>query len=615
MRDTATAQSVQPLFFGAPGQRLFGQYHPTLATGEADVHALLICSPFGHEALCAYRTMRDLAAATAAAGIPALRFDYTGSGNAEGDASDLSGLDAWVHNIVEAAAALRQLSGATHITLLGIRLGALLATLATPLCEAACDLIAIAPVSSGRAYLRELKALHLAGLAGMAQPPVSDTSDLFESGGFIMSAGTHQALSTVDLLRLDTPPLRQALLIDRDDLPVTGRLAVRWGELGVAVEQQAMSGYAEMMADPHHSQVPPGLLQAVLTRLKQAHAHHTEPEPIDSEPPTPICGPAVEIRSTQAHPASTCRETAAFFGDTNRLFGLLSEPVDEALRQRPHLGILILNAGAIRLVGPNGMYVPLARTWAAQGHTVLRVDIGGLGDSPPHAGLPDNIVYSDGALADVRAAIQRLRQQAGVDKVLVMGLCSGAYHAFKSAVQNHPVDALVMINPLTFFWKEGMSLDQDAVVDVRVAQDLMRHRRSMWQLATWLKLARGGVSAHRLKQIARQSFNWVCQKTYRAVARPLHLRIKDDLAQELHHVASRGVKQHFIFSDTDPGLELLRAFGGSAVERLQQRQQLGITLIPHADHTFTLAAPRQVMLQRLRAVVDDIATSFATKSP
>jgi pimeloyl-ACP methyl ester carboxylesterase len=595
-----TTPSDQPLFFGQSGQRLFGTYHPA-STTSGDV-ALLICAPFGNEDVCAYKSLRQVAQAAAEQHIPALRFDYTGCGNSEGDEHTPGLMQAWLDNIVEACATLRQLSGAKHVVLLGLRLGAMLATLAAPRCSGARDLMLIAPVVSGRAYLRELKALHLAGEATtLRQPNADDTPAPFESGGFVIADETHAALSALDLLQLPAAPAPSMLLIDRDDLPGAQRLANHMQALGMAVEQTRLVGYADMMADPHLAITPPTLAQIVLARIQQLPplAAQAIPEPSDA----PLPPPSPMLQTVAGHHAQAMLDTVTRIGDVPALFGILSTPSDQALRQRPHLGILMLNAGAVRQIGPNRMYLTSARQWAREGRTVLRLDIAGLGDSPAHAGQPDNVVYSDTALQDVATAIAHLRQQAGVQRILVMGLCSGAYHAFKSAVRDMPVDAALIINPLTFFWEPGTPLLAPTAAPAKVAEDLRRHRGSVLHVAAWTKLVRGQISPRRITQIAQQTLTWVGSMAYRAVARTLHLPLKNDLAGELTHVARRGIPMHFVFSEADPGLILLRSFGGTTVSRLIKRQAMDITLIAQADHTFTLAKPRASLIEALNSLI------------
>jgi hypothetical protein len=122
-------------------------------------------------------------------------------------------------------------------------------------------------------------------------------------------------------------------------------------------------------------------------------------------------------------------------------------------------------------------------------------------------------------------------------------------------------------------------------------------------VAAWTKLVRGQISPRRITQIAQQTLTWVGSMAYRAVARTLHLPLKNDLAGELTHVARRGIPMHFVFSEADPGLILLRSFGGTTVSKLIKRQAMDITLIAQADHTFTLAKPRASLIEALNSLI------------
>src|SRR5580693_8582106 len=68
------------IYFDSGGQRLFGWFHAPAAHTTVDV-GLVICKPFGYEALCSHRGLRAFAEAAAALGVPALRVDYLGTGD------------------------------------------------------------------------------------------------------------------------------------------------------------------------------------------------------------------------------------------------------------------------------------------------------------------------------------------------------------------------------------------------------------------------------------------------------------------------------------------------------------------------------------------------------
>ncbi len=106
------------------------------------------------------------------------------------------------------------------------------------------------------------------------------------------------------------------------------------------------------------------------------------------------------------------------------------------------------------------MYVPLARDLAVRGVASLRFDLEGFADTPPRPGMaPDS--YSPYFVDNTRAAIDFLQAECGVDRVVLVGMCSGAYHAFHTALADSRVAAIVLLRPQVFSWEEGEALDED----------------------------------------------------------------------------------------------------------------------------------------------------------
>src|SRR5207245_1595647 len=76
---------------------------------------LVLCNPFGYEAICAHRTLRHFAEAAADAGIPALRFDYDGTGDSVGEDLEPDRLSAWIASVHRAAETLRREAGCEYL--------------------------------------------------------------------------------------------------------------------------------------------------------------------------------------------------------------------------------------------------------------------------------------------------------------------------------------------------------------------------------------------------------------------------------------------------------------------------------------------------------------------
>ena len=120
---------MTPLRFDNAGRELFG-VHLDPRPGSARGHAVLLCNPFGQEAIRAHRLYRVLGDRLAAAGFDVLRFDYFGSGDSAGDDADFD-LDGAIDDAVAAAALLLRRSRAQRLSLAGLRLGANIAALAS----------------------------------------------------------------------------------------------------------------------------------------------------------------------------------------------------------------------------------------------------------------------------------------------------------------------------------------------------------------------------------------------------------------------------------------------------------------------------------------------------
>jgi hypothetical protein len=157
-----------------------------------------------------------------------------------------------------------------------------------------------------------------------------------------------------------------------------------------------------------------------------------------------------------------------------------------------------------------------------------------------------------------------------------------------------------MINPLTFFAKEGMSLKYP---EHRVAADIMRYRTNAMRFASWLKLLSGRVNLPELGHVLARWVRAMAIGTLRGPARLLGVSLGDDLASELRAALKAPARLHFIFAAADPGLELLRSQGGRTARRLLARGQIEIQVIDKADHTFTDLTARTALAEALARIL------------
>ena len=535
---------------------------------------LVIVPPFGYEAICAHRSLRHLAEAAARAGVLAVRFDLDGTGDSIGDDLEPARLEAWLATIGDACDLVRT-AGATRLVLAGVRLGATLATLVAEMRGDVAGLVAIAAVPCGKALVREGRALQLA--LDLAPPPAdaSPPDAAHEIAGFALTDETRAAITDLDLTSPRRPPARAVLVIDRDDRPPNDAWVAAMRGVGADVIHDRLPGYLEMMLDPHRTEVPRQIIDTTV-------------EFAASRPPL--------ARVTRA-PAVVLAPRAAIDGLTEELVAIDDHLVGIASWRgpAPRRAVILLNAGATPRIGPNRLYVKLARVLAARGMLAVRIDQSGLGDSPPHPGADENVVYAEHAVADVGATVAWVRAR-GATHVTVVGMCSGAYHALRAGVAGHAIDAFVSINPLTFFWKPDLPLDFAAF---RVTADARRYQQSMRRAGAWRKLLRGDVDLARVARVVGERARAAAGSRARDVLRHLHVRLPDDLGGELRELARRDVAMHFVFAADDPGREMLLEQGGSVIAKLVRAGTLSIDVIPNADHTFTARWSHPLLIQTI----------------
>jgi alpha/beta superfamily hydrolase len=200
-----------PFYFGDSRRPLFGIHHAPHATARRT--GVVICHPFGQEYLRAHRSLRELAGRLADAGFHVLRFDYHGGGDSAGEPGEAR-VEGWLEDTTVALEEVREAAGSSRVALVGLRLGATLATLAARRSGGVEALVMWDPVTDGAAYLRELRAAHHAWLADRAR---SATVRDDEALGFSLSPALAGDLDRLGLDGTAAVPARRALVVSSDE--------------------------------------------------------------------------------------------------------------------------------------------------------------------------------------------------------------------------------------------------------------------------------------------------------------------------------------------------------------------------------------------------------------
>jgi len=548
--------------------------------------SVVICPPMGFEYTHSHRSLRHLAEAFAEKGFLAVRFDYHGCGNSPGDAFSAHQLRTWVTDIHAVVREATLLAGSDAVAVVGLRLGALLSALAAT--EIDIDyLIAWSPVVSGRRYIREQQAI---AAVGAGEEPAGE--GYVEGGGFVLSDEMVAELKKVDLSALRYRVRRAALVVERDDLPQENGLAETLKTHGIDTTVNRPPGYAGMMAEPQDTAVPREAIDGIIEWLSERAP--TQRLALNAD----LLESSTSVTSFAWEGDGSITEELCWVDAPVPIFGVLTTPTGA----KPDRPLFILpNAGSVHHVGPNRLYVELSRQLARHGFPSFRFDLRNLGDSARGSPAEENHPYPVTAIDDVEAALRWLTQLRGFNAVVVGGLCSGAHTAFHvgAAVDLPSLRAALLLNPLTFFWTPGMSLEIPSAH--RTVRDATYYAQSMRNPGKWLKLVKGQADLGYIIKFVIQRTTSLVRRFWSDSLELVGVRSSGRLASDLSRYGMRGRAIDFVFSRDDPGFELLNSGGRWVAGRLRRRGLSTIQFIEGADHTFSRKAWRDQLIAQIVA--------------
>jgi pimeloyl-ACP methyl ester carboxylesterase len=558
---------AQSVVLRASVRPLFGLHHRPGGPQRRRV-AFLLCQPLGYEALCSYRAFRLIAEQLCGAGFHVLRFDYTGTGNSADDALGGASLGEDIDAAIES---LKATAGVEQVCLLGLRAGALLAAEASCRRDDICGLALLATPMTGKTLVRELRAFQ-AMFDGSAP---ADQGGL-RVAGFSVAPPAVAELQAIDTAKLRFPPGLPMLLLRREDLSAEVRLAQRCTTEGQRVTSEVLPEYGALLSAAETTVVSDVLLARV-----RGWADLTFPEWLPLEPVDPDEPEKVAVLESDG----VC-ERGLRFGTGGRMFGIFTEPASGIARSPRMLGVVLLNTGANHHVGAARLNVHLARRLAAQGHVCLRFDLSGLGESRAMPGQPENELYAKDIVADAQEALQALRQSHGVEQLMLVGVCSGAFLGFRVALLEPRVVGQVLVNLGVF------EHPNPAAFEVRMKTTFKSSRAyldAVLELRTWRRLLRGDVAAlpvlrHVMRNAAQRARASVETQLRRITGKTEEI---PPVERDFRRLCERGTRTLLVYSGNDAALDHLATQLGPEAETLAHYPTFRLHIYDAADHTFT----------------------------
>ncbi|KDR30852.1 alpha/beta fold hydrolase [Caballeronia zhejiangensis] len=562
---------MRPVVFG----NRFGWLHAGSGT-----RGVVLCNTYGHEYVWTYSGMRHLAEALSARGIWVLRFDYRGTGDSAGADLAPDQFHSSVDDVDAAIEWLKTSTGIEHVTLCGFRVGAAFA-LEAALRQPVDDLVLLAPVASGRVYMRELSIVRKTWLELLA-PPLremqKDDARLNVLGQVYSDEfkGSLQAIDLVASVRdAAAAPARRALVMNMK-AGGTDPLCDALIEKGVEAQARPFEDLTGFLQETAFNALPRAAFAQVVEWIAGKDSSNRQaPSSADA-----FDWSALKIDTPEAI------ERPVRIGD-EKLFGILCEPRTGAARGPV---FLIANTSASARVGDSRLSVRIARELARRGIASLRFDARGRGDSPaaPGAVQSDTAfgrIYNQIATDDTAAAARWLARQ-GYKSIFAFGVCSGAYHALKAAVAENAINGVVTVNLPTF--KRPADVAPDGLRQ-STRNSMAGYAFSMLDPQKWKAILRG---EKQLMRVLRFVLGYMATRARSRIVDVLRLDRLSSTAPELatepgpiiRALDAKGVKTALVYGAYDAGMDLIAAHFGKQGARLSRYPSVRMAIFSDLDH-------------------------------
>ena len=277
-------------------------------------------------------------------------------------------------------------------------------------------------------------------------------------------------------------------------------------------------------------------------------------------------------------------------------FGAVTEPTGK----RSKTALLFLNSGYDHSIGWGRMNVFFARELARDGYVTLRLDVAGIGESRLWPGQASQVLFSDRQKDDVGLAIDWLTAEKGVDKIVLVGRCSGAYLAGIAAEADPRVSGAVVINARRLVWDKAEDVDKAIRAPL---QTVDTYRRKMLDRQTLGRIMKGELS---VPGAAAKFGRAVWRILDRKLAPVLfgasrHYRLNRIVQKRFATLRERGTAVELVYSNQDYGGHDVKTWFGQDYGRLSAYPNVELSFLEQADHNVTPLDARRALLEKLRA--------------
>lgn len=290
------------------------------------------------------------------------------------------------------------------------------------------------------------------------------------------------------------------------------------------------------------------------------------------------------------------RERALLLERNGSLVGIVTDPVySPDSDDKP--AVIFLNAGMLHRVGPNRIYVNLARKIAEAGFTALRFDLSGIGDSIARL---DSIPFRESALSETQEAMTYLQSRKNIDRFILLGICSGADAAFNIACADERVVGVVLIN--------GYYLPDDVIMDlmhrIQAGTRERYYRRRLFDLRSWWRVVTRRSDVRSIRAA-------VAGKIRNLFSRRVDVTHGTEHSLEWRRLTERGCQALLVYTEGSTALDSFNLTIKKGIEALSESGKVAVEIVNDADHVFTLIWSQERLMDLAMSWMSDDLRAWA----
>lgn len=242
--------------------------------------------------------------------------------------------------------------------------------------------------------------------------------------------------------------------------------------------------------------------------------------------------------------------------------------------------VVMLNAGVLHRVGPNRLYVKLARRLAGDGFLTCRFDLSGIGDSPASS---DSQAFSERSSAEIAVVLDHLQACHGVRAFVLLGICLGAELSATFASEDPRVVGCVLING-------GLLPEHEIVEAKRSAQARTQARLYRKRLRNWRTYVR--------VLTFKSDFQKFWRTATRLIARnPARSRSDPGGGSDLPWIFRGGPPTLLLYSEASDAYAIYTHHIAPRLATAGHNKRLDVEIVRGADHVFTLTGSQEKLVE------------------